>query len=181
MVNDDATDPRILRSRERILAAAAELVAEHGIAGIGVEHIAKHSGVAKTTIYRHWPTLPELLIAALDRALPDAPSAPDTGDPARDVAGYLSALGASFDQRSAALVASLGAAARSDPAFAELNRAFVRQRREPLRALLAGAGYSGVDTLLAALGGAVFYWLIVTNEPVTREAVDELVRRVLPH
>ncbi len=160
------TDARVVRSRARILAAAAELIAERGIPGLGVEHIAARSGVAKTTVYRHWPQLPTLLVDAVAAALPPVPDA-------TDVTGYLCTLADSLDARAAALISALGAAARTDPVFAELNREFVGRRREPLRALLAAGGHEDVDTLLAALGGAVFYWRLVAGEPVGRAAVRD--------
>jgi AcrR family transcriptional regulator len=167
------TDPRVLRSRAKVLTAAADLIVERGLSGVAVEHVTARSGVAKTTIYRQWPTLAPLLFDAVTEALPPPPEAP------ADVVTYLCALADSLDARSVALVGALGVAARTDPALAELNREFVRQRREPLRAMLVAAGHRDVETLLAALGGAIFYWRLVASEPVERTAVEALVRRVL--
>lgn len=167
------TDPRVLRSRAKVLAAAADLIVERGLPGVAVEHITARSGVAKTTIYRQWPTLAPLLFDAVVEALPPVPDADG------DVVAYLCALADSLDARSVALIGALGVGARTDPALAELNREFVRQRREPLRAMLVAAGHTDVDTLLAALGGAIFYWRLVATEPVDRAAVETLVTRVL--
>ncbi|MBN2623081.1 MAG: helix-turn-helix transcriptional regulator, partial [Acidimicrobiales bacterium] len=47
-------DPRIERSREQILAAAIDLLREVGYGGLTIEAVAARSGVAKSTIYRHW-------------------------------------------------------------------------------------------------------------------------------
>jgi AcrR family transcriptional regulator len=165
------TDPRIARSRVKILATTADLIVEHGIPAIRVDHIAARSGVAKTTIYRHWPALPNLIVDAVAAALPPVPTA-------RDVTGYLCELADSLDARAAALIAALGSAARADDDLAALNREFVRRRREPLRALLTAAGYADTDTALAALGGAIFYWRLVVSEPVDYAAVRALVTRV---
>src|SRR5437899_1011281 len=41
-------------SRERV--QPNELLSEAGLGGVSVDAVSKRSGVAKTTIYRHWPS-----------------------------------------------------------------------------------------------------------------------------
>jgi AcrR family transcriptional regulator len=55
-------------SRERILAAAAEVFATRGYAGAGVDRLAERSGIAKTAIYYHFGNKEGLLAAVLERA-----------------------------------------------------------------------------------------------------------------
>jgi AcrR family transcriptional regulator len=55
-------------SRERVLEAAAELFAQRGYAGTGVDQLAARSGIAKTAIYYHFGNKEGLLTAVLDRA-----------------------------------------------------------------------------------------------------------------
>ena len=50
-----ASDPRIERTRQVVLDAALALVAESGYGAVTIEAVAARSGVAKSTIYRHWP------------------------------------------------------------------------------------------------------------------------------
>jgi AcrR family transcriptional regulator len=57
----DTTDPRIRRSRAAIMDSALELFVEHGANGVTVEAVSQKSGVAKTTIYRHWASRDDLL------------------------------------------------------------------------------------------------------------------------
>ncbi|MFM2076185.1 MAG: hypothetical protein RJA49_75, partial [Actinomycetota bacterium] len=47
-------DPRCTRSQQRVLVAAVALLREDGLAGLTFEAVAARSGVAKTTIYRHF-------------------------------------------------------------------------------------------------------------------------------
>ncbi|KHF34924.1 Bacterial regulatory protein, tetR family [Paenibacillus sp. P1XP2] len=47
---------RVERSRHNVLTTAFELLSEGGVNGFTVDEVARRSGVAKTTIYRHWPT-----------------------------------------------------------------------------------------------------------------------------
>ncbi|MEP7050421.1 MAG: TetR/AcrR family transcriptional regulator [Pseudomonadota bacterium] len=61
-----------------VLTATAEELSRVGYASMRVEDVAARSGVNKTTIYRRWPTKPELVGAAL-RAVWETPDVPDTG------------------------------------------------------------------------------------------------------
>ena len=47
--------PRSETARRKVLAAARELLAERGLAGLTMEGIAARAGVGKPTIYRQWP------------------------------------------------------------------------------------------------------------------------------
>jgi AcrR family transcriptional regulator len=53
------------RARERILAAAALLFAENGVARTGVDTLIEAAGVAKATFYRHFPSKDDLVVAWL--------------------------------------------------------------------------------------------------------------------
>lgn len=69
-------------ARERILSTAATLFYDHGIASTGVDTIARAAGVGKMSVYRHFRSKDDLVVAALDRQtdpnldwlLPEAPA-----------------------------------------------------------------------------------------------------------
>jgi TetR/AcrR family transcriptional regulator len=52
-MNPTSTLPHTHEARERILGAAAEVFAEHGFAGAGVDEIARRAGVNKAMLYYH--------------------------------------------------------------------------------------------------------------------------------
>jgi AcrR family transcriptional regulator len=54
-------------ARERILRTAYELFRAHGFNAVGVDRIVAESGAAKTTLYRHFHSKDELMIAVLER------------------------------------------------------------------------------------------------------------------
>jgi AcrR family transcriptional regulator len=54
--------------RERILDTAFRLFYERGVRGVGVDTIIAESGVAKATLYKHFPSKDDLVLAYLDRA-----------------------------------------------------------------------------------------------------------------
>jgi len=55
-----------LSARERILDTAYELFSRRGIRAVGVDRIVAESGVAKMTLYRHFPSKDDLVLAFLE-------------------------------------------------------------------------------------------------------------------
>lgn len=53
-------------ARERVLEAAYELFSRDSIASVGVDAIVQHSGVAKMSFYKHFPSKDDLILAFLD-------------------------------------------------------------------------------------------------------------------
>ena len=51
--------------RNHLVEVAAALFHQHGYNGVGVDTIIEQAGVAKTTLYRHFPTKVDLIVAAL--------------------------------------------------------------------------------------------------------------------
>jgi AcrR family transcriptional regulator len=52
-------------ARERIISTAYDLFSVHGLRAIGVDRIVAEAGVAKTTLYRHFPSKDDLVVAVL--------------------------------------------------------------------------------------------------------------------
>ena len=81
--------------RERILAAARELLFCHGIRAVGVDAIAEAAGTNKMTLYRHFASKDELVaeclrqLAAEKDAAWDAISAAHSGDPLGELQAFL--------------------------------------------------------------------------------------------
>jgi AcrR family transcriptional regulator len=181
-----STDPRVTRSRAKVLACAVELLAERGLAGTSVEAIVERSGVAKTTIYRHWPTRGDVILDAIDACI-EPPAAADLGSLRADlhalIGGLCEALSTS---RWAGLLPSLIEAAERDPEFAEVHRRFAAARTAPLREVIARAIERGelpreidVEQLVDLLSGPVFYRRLVAGRPIDRPYGRALVDRVL--
>lgn len=66
----DIADPRVARTRATVLGTGAEIVVESGAASLTVDAVVARSGVARSTIYRHWPTRDDLLIDVFDFCAP---------------------------------------------------------------------------------------------------------------
>lgn len=54
-------------ARDRILETAYDLFSRHGTLAVGVDRIVAEAGVAKMTLYRHFPSKDDLVIAFLQR------------------------------------------------------------------------------------------------------------------
>jgi AcrR family transcriptional regulator len=54
-----------LKPRDRIISTARDLFRKHGIRGIGVDAIAEAAGTNKMTLYRHFGSKDELVVACL--------------------------------------------------------------------------------------------------------------------
>src|SRR5260370_32836792 len=76
---------RKTKTRERVLSAATRILRCEGYARLTMERVAAESRVAKTTLYRRWPTKAalcmDLYLDVADRELRD----PGTGDVASDL------------------------------------------------------------------------------------------------
>jgi AcrR family transcriptional regulator len=66
MTISDAGTP-VASARERILNAAYELFSRRGIRSVGTEEVIEQAGVAKATLYRHFATKNDLVLAVLQR------------------------------------------------------------------------------------------------------------------
>jgi len=93
------TPPQELDTAARVLATASRLFYAHGVRAVGVEWIVAESGVAKTSLYRHFRTKDDLIAAFLERedreflrqwdAVVDAVA----GDPMRELMALLDWIG----------------------------------------------------------------------------------------
>ena len=54
-------------ARERILSTAYRLFTRRGIRAVGTDEVIARSGVAKATLYRHFPSKNDLVLAVLQR------------------------------------------------------------------------------------------------------------------
>ena len=62
--------PRDVDVDQRILASTFRQLVAVGYAGLSIESVASDAGVAKTTIYRRYPTKRDLVVAALRESTP---------------------------------------------------------------------------------------------------------------
>ena len=167
-----------VRSQDRILAAARQGFAEHGL-DLPVREIARRAGVGPATIYRHFPSRPDLVHAVLATHVAlcqaDLASVQDDPDPWR----ALSSVIRSFAEHQLTDGRLNEVLLGSHPAA----RAFAAERRSHARALerlvgrarAAGVLRDGVDVRDVRAGLLAISSLGVLPAATARETVSRLV------
>jgi AcrR family transcriptional regulator len=181
------TDPRVVVSRERVLTATLDLLTETGLGGLTIDDVSKRSGVAKTTIYRHWPNRSALVIDACLRMTDGDEEPPDTGSLEGDVRAILTNLAELLvTARWSSILPSIVDGAERDPAIAEVHSRLQRWHAAPLRAALERAALRGeippeadLSAIAAALRGPLYFRRWFSREPIDDSFVDLIVRSVL--
>jgi AcrR family transcriptional regulator len=170
-------------SRRSILATAAVLLSEKGYADLTIDEISARSGVAKTTIYRHFPGKPELILGVvLDAFSPLAGAPLDDEAQLRSVVEHLAAvLGDPLIRQ--ALMVVLAEAPRHPELLDRLRRELIDPERRRLveYADRPGTAWPGsVDPSLAfdVVGGALMFRLSFGDGDVDDTFIDELVALV---
>ncbi len=70
--------PLSTTARQKIIDATLEILRTEGVRGVAGDEVARRSGVAKTTLYRHFGSTDALVFAAVDESVSSTPL-PDTG------------------------------------------------------------------------------------------------------
>jgi TetR/AcrR family transcriptional regulator, regulator of autoinduction and epiphytic fitness len=186
----DRRDPRLDRSRTAILAAAAALLSEGGIRRVTIEAVTARSGVARSTLYRHFPNSGELLAAAFQELLPPI-QAPPASDPPRDRLLQLVLDQADQIERAPTMAAAiwmtasgLSAEVPTDPAERTqldiLRQRIIDRYRRPfdpvLRDCMGGTPRpQDIDLAAAQLIGPMLFNTLITRRPNDREFCTRLV------
>jgi AcrR family transcriptional regulator len=178
--------PRLQSTDQAIFAAAAELIRERGYDGFSMAAVADRAGVAKTTVYRRWPTRSHLVLATMSSVMSRV-ALFDTGDLRADLATFArtlaTALRAPGTQR---LIAELALASAQRPELADgFHRLFTQRRIAALatveQAAADGQLCPGVDPelLIDQVSGALHYRMLVSGEGPSDTYAERLVDAIL--
>ena len=180
--------PRSEPARLAILQAAAEMLSERGLRAMTIEQIAKRAGVAKTTIYRRWPSKATLALEAfLNEFLSTQPPV-DTGAFESDLRTALSAWVATVDGTpTGRSLVSLIAEVQLDPALAFTWRENIllsvrtQHRKMVDRAIARGEipARSDADVLMDMLYGPAYHRLLQGHLGFPPEFVELVVAMVV--
>ena len=179
--------PRNREADTRILRAALDLVERVGFRDVSMEAIAEEAGVARTTVYRRWPSKATLVMDAFLIEVEPEIDFPADSSSLESLRRQMSLLARAFRSRRGVLVRSLLAEAQFDP---ELKAAFLERwilkRRAVATAVIRAAisaGELAVDTdpeiLLDVLYGGLYYWLLIGLKPPSEKHVQALWSMVM--
>jgi AcrR family transcriptional regulator len=181
-----AVDDRVRRSKASVLKVTAELLTETGLGGVSVDEVARRSGVAKTTIYRHWLTRSDLLMEACSQ-LGTEQEVPDTGSVEGDISALLTNLAELLrTARWASVVPSVIDAAERDADIAAIHSRLQRGHARPFQEVITRAKRNGEISrdvnsaaMVAALIGPLFYRRWFSRESLDATVVKDVVRRAI--
>lgn len=182
-----STDPRVALSRERVLSATLELLNESGLGGLTIEDVSKRSGVAKTTIYRHWTNRNSIIIDACLRMSDGDEDPPDTGSLEGDLRAILTELADLLaTARWSSIMPSIIDAAEREPEMAEVHSQLQVRHAAPMRAALERAvereqisPEADTSAMASALRGPLYFRRWFTLEPIDGPFIDLVVRGVM--
>lgn len=174
-------DTRVEKSKAAVLRATYELLTQSGLSGVSVDEVSRRSGVAKTTIYRHWPSRESLLVDAC-ALLSARPQAPDMGSARRDLEQLASHVTMRLREPWATVMPSIIDAAERDKQLAALQSSIHSQMREAFITVIERGQQKGeisktqdARELVAAILGPIMYRRFFSREPLD----EAFARRVL--
>jgi AcrR family transcriptional regulator len=181
--------PRSETAHKAVLAAAAELLLDHGLHAVSMDAVAERAGVSKATIYRWWPKKETL---ALDMLFTEwvavTPARYESGVLRSDLTELLRAWAQLASGRPyGRVVAALLAQARTDPAFSdEYQRRMLEPRRDQARMIFAHAvargeipGGTKIEVAIDLLYGPLYHRLLHGHAPLDDQFVDDIIDMAL--
>ncbi|GAA1985742.1 TetR/AcrR family transcriptional regulator [Amycolatopsis minnesotensis] len=177
--------PRSESARRSVLGAAYAILEEGGIEDFSIDRVARLSGVARTTIYRWWPSKAVLAIESFLEQFGPQLAVPRGEAPDQDFRALVRALAAALAGPAGRVAASVVAHAQSDE---ETQRLFRENFSDPLRTQAAellergithGVFRSDLDIprVIDAFVGAVYFRLIIGSSlgPDWADALSETI------
>ena len=178
--------PRSEEARRAALDATLDLALENGIEAVTFEDVAARSGVAKTTLYRHFGSKQAMVVEAT-RSCFAVQATPDTGDLAKDLQLILE-HGKQVDEerRVPDLIPALVAAGDRDEELRTLVVEMLEERRRPIRTVLQLAQLRGeigrdldLDLALTLLVGPIIMRRVIDRQEITPEFTRGVIEHVV--
>jgi len=168
-------------ARRKVLDAASALLAERGVANLSIEELAARSGVAKTTIYRHWPDRSSLVVDAVNVQFEHI-GTPDTGSLRGDLEAFFGGvIRADLSGNVADIMPGLIGAAARDPEMAALLERIGSERSRVVSRIIERAELRGelrdefaaldIETQVGIIVGPIVFQKLVRRRTLTPDYV----------
>lgn len=177
----ETEDPRVLRTRNDVLAAAVRILVDEGWDEVTHARVAKEAGYSRATLYAHWPDRFDLIRDAFSR-YGQMPHHVPTGDPDVDLRGEVESFcRAMVEFRLDRALATLAERAQTTPEVLPIRDAFVREGERPMRETMpALAEGADAEAAVQMLCGMVTHAVLMHGSPpdteVLNSAVDIIIR-----
>ncbi|MBL4631856.1 MAG: TetR/AcrR family transcriptional regulator [Paraglaciecola sp.] len=176
------------RSSQAIIASTMQLLEEIGYRSLTINKISQHSGVARTTIYRRWGSIQEIVIYSVKESESLSEHVPDTGNLRTDLVAVYERLATKLEQSSfGRILPSLIEAAAYDTEFHSMLLNLMRPKRLEAVAIVEKAverseikSDINISWLLDSITGPLYFRLLVKRAPLLEENyIEFLVDSVL--
>lgn len=181
------TNPQVQRTHQLMLDAARGLLSENGPGSVTHLRVSETSGVARATVYRHWPDRADILLDLLRGGADLHLTPPPENIPLADrVTVLLRKLATSLNgDNGRILTAMIGLAEWDEDVFAALER--MRAFGPTLLRDILAAGLddgslvagTNIDLIMDVLIGPLFLQRLLHHAEITEGYVDNLVATAL--
>lgn len=185
-MSGERVDPRVARTRHAVLHAAREVLVEDGWEDVTIAKVAERSGLARATLYRHWPNRLDLL-NDLIRDESHLTHTTPTGDLRDDLVAELTAfVHAVADSGLGHAIIAIAHRARTDEAFEELIGSIRSEGTAVLIVILDHARERGelrqevrAELASAQLVGPVLYSYLFDHSSQTQDLIEHVVEQFI--
>ena len=172
-------------TRERILETVDRLFYRQGIRAVGVDAIAAELGISKKTLYRHFPSKDDLVVAYLKgrfRPLPADSDKPPAEQILKNFEWFARSLAMAEDYRGCAFLNALAELGEAESEARTRAIEFKESRRLWFRDLLMQLGVTdaeGLATQLALLVDGSIAQDLVRDDPAMARAAKQAAKVLL--
>ncbi len=149
------------------------IVASEGQAAVTPTRLVEVSGVARSTIYRHWPDAGAIIADAANLQRDD-PALRKTGDVEADLRNYLNQLRIVLESPAATIIAAQVDIAERDERAAETLAGNGRHRNRAIGELLDDPR-DDFDAVHAQLVGPLFMQRFFIRKPIDDDLIDAVI------
>ncbi|HEX9982848.1 MAG TPA: TetR/AcrR family transcriptional regulator [Thermoanaerobaculia bacterium] len=178
--------PRREGTDQEILTISLAMLREKGYRDLTVDAIAERAGVAKTTVYRRWPSKGALVAFAVAPLAAAAAAPPDSGSLEADLTTLLTSTRDLLAGELGPIAAELIAESQHDPELIEIVRSIIAPRRQLFRAVLERGvsrgempGNQDLELVTDLLVGPLWARLLVSHMTTSGDLPALIVRSVL--
>ena len=169
-------------TQQKVRDTALALLIAEGVTGFTIDEICRRSGIAKTTIYRHWPSVHDLLVDTVASQIEHLPT-PDTGSLRSDLGtlfGQVMSMPEITGKRR--MMLGLMQAATDDQDLRHALNKLTRERSLPVRNVLHHARKRGelvdgiaIDHAVDLIEGPIVYRYMIRGDTFAQHDLDAIL------
>ena len=176
-------------ARERILSTAHDLFYQHGVRATGIDKVIAESGVTKVTLYRHFPSKNDLILAYLDyrhqRWMEWFESALTRhGNSVHSLVPALREWFEKEDFRGCAFLNSVGELAETLPEVLDITQSHKQDMWQAILARTSDTERKEItplqNVITVAIDGAIIHAQYSQQPAESLNALEQILKRVLP-